>query len=117
MFKTPKQMGIDLPQVLEICEELWNSRSNKMSCPDCGVEPGEQHDPNCDVSMCTSCGMQRLSCDCEDGETDIWSGIWPGIKECYDQRAVLPGPFSGPAHNAGSPYNRGHGPDRRNRRP
>ena len=88
MFKTPKQMGIDLPQVLEICEELWNSRSNKMSCPDCGVEPGEQHDPNCDVSMCTSCGMQRLSCDCEDGETDIWSGIWPGIKECYDQHLI-----------------------------
>ena len=89
MFKTPKQMGIDLPQVLEICEELWNSRSNKMSCPDCGVEPGEQHDPNCDVSMCTSCGMQRLSCDCEDGEPDVWKGMWRGIKECYENKWIV----------------------------
>lgn len=88
MFKTPEQMGIDFPKVLDICEELWYSRNNKMCCPDCGAEPGEQHDPNCDVAMCTLCGRQRLSCDCEDGETDIWSGIWPGIKECYDQRLI-----------------------------
>jgi hypothetical protein len=87
MFKTPEQMGIDLPKLLEICEELWSNEKLR-NCHDCDAKPGEQHDPNCDVARCTSCGGQRLSCDCSDGDTDIWTGLWPGIKECYEQHLI-----------------------------
>lgn len=87
---TPKDKGLNQEQINEICERLWSeeqSLSNK-NCNDCGAKPGEQHDPNCDVARCTSCGCQRLSCDCEDGETDVWTGCWPGVKECYDLKLI-----------------------------
>ena len=28
MFKTPKQMDIDLPKVLDICEDLWSNENS-----------------------------------------------------------------------------------------
>ena len=51
---------------------------------------GSKHDDNCDVARCTKCGGQRLSCDCKngDGDSDIWSGLWPGVMECYKNKLI-----------------------------
>ena len=53
-------------------------------CPDCAVQPGEEHLDGCDVARCLATGHQRLSCDREheradlDCGQDVWTGQWPG---------------------------------------
>ena len=85
------------------------SREPKL-CGDCGAEPGAMHAPGCDVERCRLCGGQAISCACnypltEDGDTRDatdeesdalearieeaggrlpWTGIWPGVMECYE---------------------------------
>lgn len=67
-----------------------------MNCPDCGAKTGEQHQPNCDVERCPSCGGQALQClhnhgdktYCENTSEEVkdedclpWTGDWPGNAE------------------------------------
>lgn len=89
MFITPKEKGLTQDQIDKICEDLW-AKVKPRKCPDCGVEWGSKHDDNCDVARCTKCGGQRLSCDCKngDGDSDIWSGLWPGVMECYKNKLI-----------------------------
>jgi len=56
----------------------------KQNCHDCGAEPGECHEPGCDVEICSSCGGQRLGCGCSDHDSEIskWTGFMPGVLEC-----------------------------------
>lgn len=58
------------------------------NCPDCGVQPGSGHREGCDVARCLNTGIQRLQCDCGKCGDDIWTGFWPGVKECYEQKLV-----------------------------
>lgn len=88
MFKTPKQMGLSQQEVDKICEDLWKDREEVSDCPDCGAKPGKKHRMGCDVARCSICGYQLLSCDCKKGKPDTWTGIWPGIKECYEQKLI-----------------------------
>jgi hypothetical protein len=68
-------------------------------CPDCSAKPGEQHQPNCDVERCPSCGGQALQClhnhgdktychntseEVKDEECLPWTGEWPGNTEARE---------------------------------
>ncbi len=65
---------------------LW-AKVQAKACPDCGVEPGENHQHGCDVSQCPIHKGQTLTAPC--GECDknpcevVWHGVWPGKRECY----------------------------------
>jgi hypothetical protein len=65
----------------------------KPNCGDCGVKPGMQHWGGCDVARCLWTGMQRLACKWfgldpllteHDCGADVWTGEWPGDKECRE---------------------------------
>ena len=81
-----KSPSIDMLETLML-EAM--SRANE-KCHDCGVSPGEVHTPGCDVARCLSCGGQRLSCRCRgnEGDGDIWTGLWPGTVECFEYGLV-----------------------------
>ena len=74
----------------EILDKLYieGLKYSSEPCHDCGVKPGTVHEPGCDVARCSICKGQLLSCGCEKGEPDIWDGLWPGTKECYDKGYV-----------------------------
>jgi len=89
MFKTPKEMGLSQKEIDEIVEKLWKERESVGHCPDCGVAPGETHGDYCDISHCLNCGDQTIFEDCCDNiKHDTWSGIWPGLKECYERKLI-----------------------------
>ena len=91
MWITSNQANLSQKEVDEIVEELWTKEqaNSKGKCHDCGVKAGKQHENGCDVARCTDCGGQHLSCDCADDENmDVWTGLWPGIKECYEQKLI-----------------------------
>lgn len=52
---------------------------NSRKCPDCAVEVGEPHRDGCDVEICTSCGVQRLMCDCPDHDKS--KARWGNLKD------------------------------------
>jgi len=56
-------------------------------CPDCSAKIGDIHLEGCDWARCQVCGFQRLSCDCEDGDGDVWIGICApeSHKICYEE--------------------------------
>ncbi len=88
MFITPKEKGLTQDQINKICEDLWAKEKPKR-CPDCGVDIGEIHGDYCDVSHCLNCGEQTIFEDCCGNiKHDTWTGIWPGVKECYENKLI-----------------------------
>ena len=94
-WQTAEEAGLTQDQINEIAEKLWKERKAEatQSCPDCAVAPGQPHETGCDVARCTNCGGQALSCSCITKGIDIWLGLWPGIKECYEQKLICRGNF------------------------
>ena len=87
---TPVDMGLSQEEVDQLVEKIWKTEmeTSGRSCPDCGVDSGKDHIPGCDVARCQNCGVQALSCSCEDVGRDKWDGLWPGIRECYEQKLI-----------------------------
>ena len=93
-WKYPSDFNLSQEEIDQICENLWQERNNRPSklCPDCGAEPCEQHEDGCDVARCTVCGIQAIQCyEHLDAPIETWSGLWPGIKECYEQKLIAYG--------------------------
>jgi hypothetical protein len=74
----------------ELLDSLWDEAKKRADrpCHDCGVMPGEKHIEGCDTARCLTCGGQRLVCDCVTGYGDVWDGMWPGTRECYEKGYV-----------------------------
>lgn len=89
MWQTAEEAGLDKKEISEICKKLWKEeKSSKGKCHDCDARIGTEHGINCDTARCSECGGQLLSCGCKNGQPDVWTGIWPGIKECYEQKLI-----------------------------
>lgn len=73
-----------------LLDQLYAERKARahQSCHDCGVAPGTAHLDGCDTARCLNTGIQRLQCDCGKCGDDVWTGMWPGIQECYDLKLV-----------------------------
>ena len=93
-WKKPSDFNLSAEQIGKICQTLWEESNNRQtkSCHDCGVDAGEMHESGCDVARCTVCGIQALQCDEHlEAPMEVWTGIWPGIKECYEQKLIAYG--------------------------
>ena len=87
-WKSPADMGLSSDEIEKIAEDLWR-KETKQKCGDCGVEPGSQHEDGCDIARCTMCGTQAIQCDEHlDAPMEIWDGLWPGTKECYENKLI-----------------------------
>lgn len=60
---------------------------DKRLCPDCGASPGERHQEDCDVQICTECFGQYIICECDKHDFDkaAWTGHWPGSLEAAEK--------------------------------
>lgn len=74
----------------ELLDRLYEQakKDHQGPCPDCRVKIGKKHTVFCDVARCLKCGGQKLSCECRGGHGDVWTGVWPGIQECYEKKYV-----------------------------
>lgn len=86
MWKSIHSFGLSNEEIDSITNELIKKEKETLidSCPDCGMEIGEQHLEGCDVARCSICGGQRLSCNCKSGDGGEWTGTWPGTLEALE---------------------------------
>ena len=88
--KELEEKGVKMPKNYHLPLEEWITLLKgkgvfmKETCPDCGVGLFERHKSNCDITCCSNCGTQRLTCECKTGHNpwfSAWRGYWPGRLE------------------------------------
>ena len=91
MWNSIHKFGLTEEEISDINEQLWveERKNSDKPCHDCGCAVGDVHEWGCDVARCTKCGGQELSCNCgKQIHRDVWDGMWPGTKECYEQKLI-----------------------------
>jgi hypothetical protein len=93
MWITAEEANLDKETINKLCELAWvnDNKDANRKCNDCGVKPGQVHKENCDVARCASCGVQLLQADflgCNHDNPDVWTGLWPNTKECYENKLI-----------------------------
>lgn len=75
-----------------LANDIAFSAKRDFKCPDCGAKRDEKHDEGCDIAQCmnpeTPKYKQALSCCCGKCGEDVWTGLWPGTKECFEKGFV-----------------------------
>ena len=89
-FKTGQEMGLTDTEIAAKAEVLMAEalKNAERKCPDCTVSPGHLHNHGCDVATCQTSGKQMLMCRCGDCRPDVWEGLWPGARECYEKKFI-----------------------------
>ena len=68
-------MLVEFPVPVRSIRTNLNSLSKKVSS-NCGTSVGFEHEDGCDNEACTDCGLQKISCGCEDvNSRERWTGI------------------------------------------
>ena len=88
MWNSIHKFGLSDKEIQTIADDLLAKELPSPQCPDCGAEIGKTHMEGCDVSRCTTCGGQELSCECDQTERDKWDGYWPGTREALKQKLI-----------------------------
>jgi hypothetical protein len=90
MYQSAEQLGLTKDEINKIADGLWKNEVDHSvrKCPDCGVDVNKEHEFGCDIARCLICGGQHLGCGCKTNTTDVWSGIFPGIRECYNEKLI-----------------------------
>ncbi len=88
MFIKPETLKLSKEEINRINEKLFaeEQKNSHKRCHDCGVKPGHVHLEGCDVSRCDKHHGQTLLCGCKP--KDIWDGLWPGTKWCYNNKEI-----------------------------
>lgn len=89
MWISAEEYGLTPDQIDTIVEALWKEEQVGIKeCRDCGVQVGEKHIPGCDKAVCPSCKIQALQCECGSEEMNVWDGLYPGTRDCYEKKLI-----------------------------
>jgi hypothetical protein len=64
-------------------------RRRLVNCPDCGVESGNWHEPDCVGEQCPYHGEHAMDCECDGrpaplDDRILWMGLCPWEQTCRD---------------------------------
>jgi len=89
MWISAEDFGLTPEEITTIVEFLWKEeQTNIKECSGCGVQVGEKHWSGCDLAVCPSCKIQASQCECGSEEMNVWDGLYPGTRDCYEKKLI-----------------------------